>query len=238
MPPKKIVRTPLTEEQIADAQRLKDLFSRTPHGLTQGAFGHHFEIGSQGMVWQYLNGKTALNIKAASGFASGLGCKVSDFSPKLAASIEHLAMGQANDNDEFTQVRRVDVSVSAGHGVLVLEEPSRSALTFRRSFLRDVGVTPDNAVIVNVKGGSMEPTIPDGAVLLVNTAPHPVISGEVYAFRQDGHLYVKRLHRMPDSMVKAVSDNPDRELYPDMNISAYDQETEVIGRCLWMGARL
>lgn len=232
-------RTPLTPEQVADANRLKALFNARKNGLSQADFGAKYEIGTQGMVWQYLNAYTALNAKSAAGFATGLGCKVSDFSPHIAAEIETLSQSQVStDPDEFAQVRRVDVSVSAGHGALVVEEYSKSALTFRRSFLQEIGVTPHSAVIVTVKGRSMEPTIRDGAVLLVSTSAKTVVSGEVYAFRQDGHLYVKRMHRQPDGGLLAVSDNPDREAYPDMAFTAHEQDFEIIGRALWMGARL
>lgn len=239
MATKKIVRTPLTTEQVADASRLKALYMATPHGLSQAEFGARHEIGSQAMVWQYLNAHTALNVRAASGFASGLNCRVSDFSQNLAHEIEGLAQSQSNiDTDEFAQVRRVDVQVSAGYGTLVVEEFSKSALTFRRSFLQEIGVTPHSAVIITVKGHSMEPVIRDGSVLLVSTSAKTVINGEVYAFRQDGHLYVKRLHRQADGSLKAISDNPDRETYPDMTIPAYEQDFEIIGRALWMGSRL
>lgn len=236
---KRIIRTPLSPEQIEDAKRLKALYSATPHGLSQAEFGQRHEIGSQGMVWQYLNGHTALNAKAAKSFAVGLGCNVSDFSPSLAQEIEHLAEGVAQaDPDEFAQVRRVDVSVSAGRGVLVVEEHSKSALTFRRSFLQEVGVTPHSAVIVTVKGHSMDPTLRDGAVLLVNTSAKTVANGQIYAFRSDGELFVKRLHRTKEGDLLAVSDNPDRDQYPDITIPAYDQDFEIIGRALWMGAKL
>ncbi|WP_011298531.1 LexA family transcriptional regulator [Cupriavidus necator] len=72
--------------QIEDANRLKQLFeSKAPYG--QDEFGRRFEIGTQGMVWQYLNARRALNINAASAFARGLGIAVDDFSPRLAEEI-------------------------------------------------------------------------------------------------------------------------------------------------------
>lgn len=168
-----------------------------------------------------------------------IGCKVSDFSPTLGAEIEALAQGMsATDDDQFAQIRRVDVAMSAGRGALVFEEPSRSALTFRRSFLQEVGVTPANAVIVTVKGHSMDPTLRDGAVLLVNTGAKTVANGQIYAFRRDGELFVKRLHKTSDGGLLAASDNPDREQYPNLTIGYNENDFEIIGRALWMGAKL
>ncbi|WP_455154532.1 LexA family transcriptional regulator [Cupriavidus campinensis] len=76
----------LEKWQIEDAARLKELFD-SKATFSQEEFGRRFEIGTQGMVWQYLNGRRALNIKAASAFAKGLGVAVDTFSPRLADEI-------------------------------------------------------------------------------------------------------------------------------------------------------
>jgi hypothetical protein len=55
--------------------------------MSQEAFGEEYKIGSQGMVWQYLHGKTPLNLNAAMKFAVGLGCPISAFSPTIANSL-------------------------------------------------------------------------------------------------------------------------------------------------------
>ena len=73
--------------QLEDAERLKALYEARKGKMSQEEFGNRFEIGSQGMVWQYLNARRALNIKAASGFARGLGVSVDAFSPRLAEEI-------------------------------------------------------------------------------------------------------------------------------------------------------
>jgi hypothetical protein len=87
-------KKPLEEWQIADARNLRRLFEARTETVTEGKlisqmeFGAKYGLGSQGMVWQYLNGHRPLNIKAAVAFAKGLGVKVSDFSATLAAQID------------------------------------------------------------------------------------------------------------------------------------------------------
>ena len=76
----------LEKWQIDDAARLKELFDSKAQ-FSQEEFGRRFEVGTQGMVWQYLNARRALNIKAASAFAKGLGVAVDSFSPRLADEI-------------------------------------------------------------------------------------------------------------------------------------------------------
>ena len=237
---------PTTPDQQQDAERLRALVfewqAQTAHTTgqtpTQETISAALGIG-QSALSQRLRGKMAMSRDFAVAVAKLIGCKVADFSPTLAQEIEHLVEGVTqSDEDDYAQVRRVDVNVSAGRGVLVVEEPSKSALTFRRSFLHEVGTTPNSSLIVTVKGNSMDPTLRDRAVLLVNTAAKTVMNGQIYAFRRDGELFVKRLHRTKEGDLLAVSDNPDREQYPDITIPVYDQDFEIIGRALWMGTKL
>lgn len=72
--------------QVEDAKRLHELFAAKSK-YSQEEFGRRFEIGSQGLVWQYINARRALSIKAASAFAKGLGISVDAFSPRLAEEI-------------------------------------------------------------------------------------------------------------------------------------------------------
>ncbi|MES2787643.1 MAG: hypothetical protein V4684_19410 [Pseudomonadota bacterium] len=74
--------------QLEDADRLKNLFLLRDPPLSQQKFGLDFDIGTQGMVWQYLSGVRPLNVEAAIKFAQGLGVTINDFSERLAAQID------------------------------------------------------------------------------------------------------------------------------------------------------
>lgn len=52
--------------------------------VSQAYFADQHGIGSQSMLWQYKNGRRALNLDAVIGFAAGLGVPVADISPTLA----------------------------------------------------------------------------------------------------------------------------------------------------------
>lgn len=136
---------------------------------------------------------------------------------------------------EFVHVDRARVAVSAGHGHLVFFEESDASLAFRSDFLRSRNLIAKDLVVVDVKGSSMEPTITDGAVLLVNRAEKEIVPNRVYAFRLDGELLVKRLRRRGEMLV-ATSDNP---AYPDVTIKTETSpDFEIIGRAVWMGGSL
>jgi hypothetical protein len=77
-------KSKVTDETREESRRLKAIWDERKT-LSQDLFGEQFEIGNQGAVWQFLNGVTALSLKAARGFARGLRCQIADFSPRLAA---------------------------------------------------------------------------------------------------------------------------------------------------------
>jgi len=83
-----------TQVQIDDSVRLRKLFKERSD-MSQLEFGQAYEIGNQGMVWQYLNADkpkgSALNVLAAIKFATGLHCRVADFSPSIQAEIDKIA---------------------------------------------------------------------------------------------------------------------------------------------------
>lgn len=94
----------IDQVHVDEAARLKALFEARPAPrMSQGKFGETFEIGSQALVWQYLNARIPLNLEQAVRFARGLACSVDDFSPRLAAELAeyrdqlHAATENASD---------------------------------------------------------------------------------------------------------------------------------------------
>lgn len=226
----------IKNQEANDLSRIWKAAPKSKRG-TQEEFGEKWGIGSQSAVGQYLRGDIPLNFKAAMAFASGLECQISDFSPRLAGEIEGLARHavEASTDDEFADVRRLDVKVAAGHGSVPYLEEELGALKFRRDFLRSIGVSEGNAVVVTVTGASMEPTIAHGAVLLVNRANREPRANAIYVFHLQGNgLVVKRVVKSGGQWL-ARSDNDDREAFPDF---AFDEGATLIGRAVWMGAKL
>lgn len=74
----------VTTETIAESVRLREIWDAKNEKPSQAVFGEEYSIGSQSAVTTFLSGKTPISLKAAKGFAKGLGCKISDFSPRLA----------------------------------------------------------------------------------------------------------------------------------------------------------
>lgn len=64
----------------------EDTKERRP--MKQKEFGEKYDIGSQSMVAQYVNGTRPLNYDAAAKFAKGLRCTIYDISPEMAESLQ------------------------------------------------------------------------------------------------------------------------------------------------------
>lgn len=227
---------PLSPEQKEDASRLLaawEAFKKATPGASQEKFAAECGWKTQGSFNQYLHGKIPLNLPALLKMCRVLQIEPSSISPRLAAQLP--AKTQESSEDDFADVVHLDVKVSAGHGSVPHFEEELGTLKFRRDFLKSVGVSEANAVVVTASGASMEPTIPDGSALLVNRANREPRANAIYVFHLRGNgLVVKRVVKSGGLWV-ARSDNDDREAFPDF---AFDEGATLIGRAVWVGSKL
>jgi phage repressor protein C with HTH and peptisase S24 domain len=163
-------------------------------------------------------------------------------------SLEWLAMGEAQPQsgapkepapglgDEYALIPRYDVQVSTGPGALVDQERELGRMAFRRDWLRQEGFTPASLVLVSARGDSMESTISEGDVLLVDTAGRTVQGDGIYVLRVEDDVIAKRLQRDWQGGLWVRSDNP---VYEDQHIT--DEATarlNIVGRVVWVGKRV
>lgn len=85
-------RKPISESQLDDANRLKELWQTRKNELflTQAKVAEAIGV-TQGAINGYLNGSWPLNIKVAMIFARELHCRVADFSPSIQSEIDAIA---------------------------------------------------------------------------------------------------------------------------------------------------
>lgn len=124
-------------------------------------------------------------------------------------------------NDDIAYLDYYDVRASAGCGALNSEgTPEKVAVS--RHFLRnDLGLSPDSALMLQVDGDSMEPTLNAGNRVIVDTRRHPALNG-IHVLVFGGMLLVKRLIVNLDGTVTVQSDNP-----------VYAPQTAAISRFHW-----
>lgn len=139
---------------------------------------------------------------------------------------------------EFSLVPRYDVNVSAGHGSITDEENIVDRLAFKTQWLKNyMGLSPSRTAIVTATGDSMEPTLHDRDILLVDMRVQDSKRDGVHILRHDNLLVAKRLQWDMDGTLFIKSDNPAYEKLTVFPERIGDVVT-VIGRVVWVGKRI
>lgn len=131
-----------------------------------------------------------------------------------------------------------EVEISAGKGSEVMLETGGRKLRFGKRTLTRKGVPPESAACAPVTGNSMEPVLPDGSTVGVDTSSTQVQDGKMFAIDHAGQLRVKLLYRLPGGGLRLRSYNS--EEHPDERYEAeYVQEhIRVIGKVFWYSVLL
>lgn len=197
---------PLENWQREDAARLKQLLACREPRLSQADFGAQFDIGSQGMVWQYVAGRRPLNIKAATAFARGLGVSVDAFSPTIAAQIAQASLAvdlpeahAITDDDDLAppsvSIELVSLHLQAGidgiETVPLFEAGGQHHVP--RQWLEENDLSPRALLAVKIKGESMQPLMYEGDIAVVNTVDKVRKNGGVFALNYNGQAVIKRM---------------------------------------------
>lgn len=147
-----------------------------------------------------------------------------------AGMIRRAPAGKA-EVGQVVDVPLVSVRAAAGDGEEVFQEEVVRFVSYdRTSLIRELGVRPEDLVIITVTGNSMVPTLAPGDRILVEIyRGGPVVDGGIYVFRGNYNgVLVKRVHWTPDGTMLLRSDNPDA---PNFTIGPEeDHALEVAGR--------
>ena len=153
-----------------------------------------------------------------------------DAEPELVTSIA---------SEDFTPVRVYTAEASAGPGLLNPEDDRIGTLAFKRTWLQQIGLNPAKASILRVKGDSMEPTVKDGSIVLVDEQKKQPVGNSIFAFIEDDELRIKRLDVIDGGKSKVLtitSDNPD---YPsEVRINSDINRLRILGQVVWTGYNL
>lgn len=132
---------------------------------------------------------------------------------------------------EFDYVPMVKARLSGGGGSLEASDSVVGYYAFRRAWLAGKGDIRAMR-LMRVTGESMEPTLEDEDVVLVDLSQHDILTGKIYAVRIDDEIVVKRLDKKPGKLV-LISDN--RRFYDPLEVELGEQaNVDVIGRVIWM----
>lgn len=129
----------------------------------------------------------------------------------------------------------LDVTASAGPGFVNEYEPQTHSLAFPPDYLKKLtSSSPGNLAIISVKGDSMEPTLLDDDIVLLDTSKKHLGYDGLFVLRIDEVLHVKRVGRSAQAgHVMILSDNP---TFPAMEPEK--GSVEAIGKVLWYGRKV
>lgn len=130
------------------------------------------------------------------------------------------------DSDEVEVPYYKSIELAAGSGSTIDNDYDGYKLRFGKRFFRRKGVQKENVLCFPARGNSMEPVIPNGATVSVDTAKKEIIDGDIYAICQDGLYRLKRLYLIPNHKLRINSFNSDE--HPDEIAELKD--VEIIGR--------
>jgi len=122
--------------------------------------------------------------------------------------------GVEDDDPSLTQIMKVRIKVQAGITGFQVEPEHYDGETMGvpTSWVRGERLVMSDLYATVVKGESMEPSLYDGDVIVVNTADKRLMDGAVYAVNYEGEVVVKRLVR-DSGMWWLCSDNADQRRY-------------------------
>ncbi|CQR45120.1 putative phage repressor [Thiomonas sp. CB3] len=99
-----------------------------------------------------------------------------------------------------------------------------------KRILRNSSTVLASLALVTVAGDSMEPTIRDGDIVVIDRSARIIDRDGVYLFTFGDETFIKRIQRMP----KALSVISDNELYKPWEIKPTEaMQLHVHGRVLW-----
>ena len=129
----------------------------------------------------------------------------------------------------------VEVDTAAGAGALVGYEHVIGQMKFTREWLRTQNLVTERCRLIRVIGESMEPTLPDKALILVDLQRDEPRDGKICVIRIGEELIVKRTVENDSGGWLLVSDNPNRRTWPSR---PWPNDAKVVGQVRWVGRTL
>lgn len=223
-------RRELNDVEREEAQRLNAAwlaYKSENAGATQTWLGAESGIGSQAAIGQYLRGAIPLNIEALMLICQVIKADPVKISPRLTDMFKAYGWDPATDGpllrnmqlmhveegeeSEFVEIPMVKLRLQAGITGFQTESDRRAGGTMgvRRKWVERNNFDPDKLVAIHVRGESMEPSLYEDDVVVINTADTKLVDGCVYAVNYEGEAVIKRLTRDAGDWW-LTSDNPDQ----------------------------
>ncbi len=165
--------------------------------------------------------------------AEATGIDLSDLArgaPRYGTALEPAAI-----TADLVRLPQFNVRASAGRGLIAVDQMPMGEIAFGREFLRNLGANPEYCYILEARGDSMWPTIPDGALLIADASKTEVDDGRIYHFNVTDKVLVKRARWSMDGRLHLTSDNLAAGYVPEVFAADRVHELSVGGRIMFTG---
>jgi phage repressor protein C with HTH and peptisase S24 domain len=207
-----------------------------------------------GLTQILFSEKTGINTNAIRHMSAG----AKQITPEIAAIIEAklgisaawllLGVGDMFDKpagtlskafDDYTGSRYAvsyypDVKASAGNGYFNDDTSEIEIISLPKAII-DKKLSVGKIDAIKVHGDSMHPTIKENDIIFVATNMREVYDNKIYVIRYEEEIRVKRIFKRRGEKVLLRSDNT---IYPDEEISIYDEAIAVLGQVIYNMADL
>lgn len=162
--------------------------------------------------------------------------KLADAADATVAELIGEKPAQPRPGREIVTVQGLNVQAAMGSGVEISEEPAGEPFYFRKSFIERIARNrPARLRVIELVGDSMEPTLNEGDVALIDLNSTDVMQAPgVYCIWSMSGLAVKRVSAVPGARPKLSIQSDNRALYDQVR-EVDAEEVRVIGRVVWRG---
>lgn len=189
-------------------------------GLSGNAFAKKVGM-SEAVIRDYLCGKTYPSLN-----------RLATIAQKCDVPIEWLATGKGECRLLPESQGKGSIDIPFHH----LNETNSAfsvleTIPFDITLIKHHSCEVDNLIAVWAKGDSMEPTISNHDILIINKANAKPIDGFLYAVQYDDHISIKRIQNQGANLV-LISDNPK---YPAIVVDKKEQhDFKIIGHVVYL----
>lgn len=196
----------------------------------------------QARIGNYERDKREPSLSDLRTLSNALGTSLADLIEGSTGEVaeESEAYGYSPGAQDYALVPQYTASGAAGNGQMNDHVEVKGGLVFKRAWLSRMGLRERNLHVIYVQGHSMEPTVCDGDVVLLDESQTTPRDGRIFAIlKGDGELIIKRLIQSLTGGWLIRSDNEDKRAYPDQPISDSDiDQLQIVGRVVWHGGAL
>lgn len=141
----------------------------------------------------------------------------------------------AGDVAESVDLPEVDIAFAMGGGLVLEDHSNVRTIRFPKDWIRGlIKGSFAQLFVARGEGDSMEPTLRDGDVIIVDTSQQSINSQDrLWALSYGDLGMIKRVIAEPGGGLLVKSDNPAAG-----NFTAHDGEVQVVGRVVWIGRRV